>query len=134
MNTSKQRVLDAANHKVSDRTAITFDAEKEVYDLLYKHISERSKAKLFDFLRCDTWMVLPNNYITPAMEQAKKEKTTIWGWKTQTAVYSGGTYEELAWSPLAGKDELTDIDNHVWPDPSIQGYDHFAADIAAGAK
>lgn len=119
MATSKEIVLAAVNHKPAERTAITFDAEKEVYEALYAHIGTRDRQALLDFLHCDTWMVLPGYHANP------------WGWKTRTASYSGGTYEELAWSPLAGKDELSDIDAHTWPDASVQDYSHFAAEVSA---
>lgn len=129
--TSKELVLAAANHKTAERTAITFDAEGVVFKALYQRLGLKTREQLFDYLHCDTWMVLPKNYITPATEQAKSEKRTIWGWKTQTAHYSGGTYEELAFSPLAAKEELSDIDAHGWPDASVQNYDHFKDEIAA---
>jgi uroporphyrinogen decarboxylase len=115
MLTSKQRVLSAVAHKISDRTPITFDAEKEVYDSLQQHLGARSKEQLFDQLSCDTWMVLPGNFIYPASEQSKAVKTTIWGFQNTVTAYSGGTYDELTWSPLAGRDRLSDIDEHPWP-------------------
>ena len=76
-------------------------------------------------------MVLPNNYITSEGEAGKKEKTTIWGWKTVVAQYSGGSYEELGFSPLAGKDDLADIDRHPWPTVDAQDYCAFAAQCDA---
>ncbi|RPI64273.1 MAG: hypothetical protein EHM48_01125 [Planctomycetaceae bacterium] len=124
---SKQRVLSAVNHRQADRTPITFDAEKEVYDMLYEHFGQADKSALFDRLNCDTWMVLPKNYITHDSDAGKKNKTTIWGWGTTIATYSGGTYEELAVSPLANKDELADIDNHPWPDANVQDFSHIPA-------
>jgi uroporphyrinogen decarboxylase len=129
--TSKDRVLAAVAHRATARVPITFDAEKEVYAALYKHFGIESKEALFDRLHCDTWLMTPRNYIVPASESAKEEKTSIWGWKSVTAHYSGGTYEEVAWNPLAGKDELADIDRHNWPTPANQDYSQFPAAIAA---
>jgi len=131
MVTSKQRVLATVNHTVADRTPITFDGQQEVYDALYKHLGLKTREELFDFLHCDTWLMVPKNYGAVETDAGKREKFTIWGWKTQTATYSGGQYEELAWSPLAGKDELSAIDKHPWPDPAIQDYSQFASVIAA---
>ena len=123
--TSKKRVLDAVGHRISDRTPITFDAEKEVYDLLYEHLGLRSKEALFDRLNVDTWMILPGNFIYPRGEEVKPERTSIWGYRTKTTEYSGGSYEETCASPLAGKDNISDIDNYPWPSPDILDYSHF---------
>jgi len=131
MITSKQRVLAAANHRLRDRTPITFDAEKEVYQALHESLGTTSREELFDRLGCDTWMVLPKSFDALEGRRGQADKTTIWGWKTTTAHYSGGTYEELAFSPLAGKDELSDIDKHPWPSADVQDYSHFPAEIEA---
>ena len=129
--TSKQRVLAAVIHTIADRTPITFDAEGEVFDALYKHFGHRSREQLFDALHCDTWMVLPKNYIMPVSEKGKNDRTTIWGWSSTIVKYPGGQYSELSHSPLAGKDELADIDKHPWPDVGAHDYSDFAANMQA---
>jgi uroporphyrinogen decarboxylase len=128
MSTSKEIVMAAVNHRSLERTAVTFDAEGVVYDALYKRLGLKTRQELFDYLHCDTWMVFPKLLIS---EEKKQRKENLWGWRTTTAKYEGGTYEELTWSPLAGKDELSDIDAHAFPDPSLQDYGHFAAEIPA---
>jgi uroporphyrinogen decarboxylase len=121
--------MAAVNHKVSDRTAITFDAQPELYESLYRHIGNKSREALLDFLHCDTWMVFPQ---TRQSDQEKALKQSLWGWRSVQANYNGGSYDELCWSPLAGKDELSDIDKHAWPDPAKrQDYSHFASEIPA---
>jgi uroporphyrinogen decarboxylase len=128
---SKERVARAVEHRLADRTPITFDAEKEVFDALYDHVGGRSREKLFDRLGCDTWMVLPRNYISYARDDGKVEKTTIWGWKSVVVKYDGGSYEEVSFSPLDGKDDEGDIERHPWPEPAVQDYSLFPAEIAA---
>ncbi|OGF47460.1 MAG: hypothetical protein A2452_02970 [Candidatus Firestonebacteria bacterium RIFOXYC2_FULL_39_67] len=128
---SKERVLRAVNHKLADRTAITFDAEKEVYQMLFKHFETKEKETLFDKLNVDTWMILPRNYIYLASDSEKIEKTSIWGFKSRVTAYSGGTYEEIFHSPLAGKDELFDIKNHNWPDNDILDFSQFVPEAKA---
>ena len=128
---SKQRVLAAVAHRAPDRTPITFDAEKEVYAALHAHLGTRSKEELFDRLSVDTWMVLPQNFIFPQSEDGKEIKTSIWGYQSKTTQYSGGSYEELYRSPLAGKDEIADIRAHAWPARGTLGFGHFAAEAAA---
>lgn len=125
MIASKQRVMAAINHQVTDRVPITFDAEKEVYDALFKYLNINSKKSLFDRLNVDTWMILPGNFIYPLEEEEKIEKTTIWGYKTRTTAYSGGTYEELCYSPLAGKNEIQDIKDYKWPSADILDFSYF---------
>ena len=127
---SKQRVLAAIGHRTTDRVAITFDAEKEVYEALHKRLGTASKEALFDRLRCDTWMVSPSIAGGSATRDEAGMRTTMWGYKTRAAQYSGGSYEELAWSPLAGKDELADIDRHPWPEAKDLSAENMRAQIA----
>ena len=131
MKTSKQRVLDAVNHCAPDRIPITFDAEKEVYDMLYSRLGAQSKEELFDILNVDTWMILPKNFIYPESSDGMPEKTSIWGYKTRVTNYSGGTYDELFESPLAGRDEISDIQNHPWPEKETLGFSHFTPEAEA---
>ncbi|MFB3893641.1 MAG: uroporphyrinogen decarboxylase family protein [Phycisphaerae bacterium] len=129
MTTSKQLVLTAVAHKAPERNPITFDAQSEVYDTLYKHLKLKTREQLYDFLHCDTWMVQPKVQLS---DEEKALKQTQWGWRTVTANYGGGAYEELAWSPLAGKDDLSDIDKHAWPDPAKRhDWSHIAAEVPA---
>ena len=115
MVTAKQRVLNAIDHRITDRIPITFDAEPEVYDALARHLRTKSKEELFDRLNVDTWMILPRNFIYPASEENKTIKTALWGYRTKTVDYGRGTYDELCFSPLAGKNEIDDIKNQSWP-------------------
>jgi uroporphyrinogen decarboxylase len=130
--TSKERVLAAANHKpASGRVPITFDAEKEIYEALHQRLGTSSREELFDRLHCDTWMVSPNISGGSSQRDEQGCRTSLWGWKTRTANYSGGSYEELAWSPLAGKDDPAEIDRHAWPRVDDLSCDGMAAKIDA---
>jgi uroporphyrinogen decarboxylase len=129
--TSKERVLAAIRHQSSDRTPVTFDAEKEVYASLFHHLGLASKEHLFDRLQVDTWMILPGNFIYPHAEETKQEKTSIWGHRTRVTPYSGGAYDELIFSPLAGRDQISDIRAHSWPSPDILDFSHFSREARA---
>ncbi len=131
MTTSKQRVLAAADHKLSDRTPITFDAEGEVYRALHAALGTESRLELFDKLNCDTWMVLPRGFMYPKSERGKTVKTATWGFQNTATAYSGGTYDELTLSPLAGRGELGDIDKHLWPGDDALDFSHYAAEAKA---
>ncbi len=123
--TSKERVLAAINHKETDRVAITFDAEDNVYEALYNHFQINTKEKLFDRLNVDTWMLLPGNFMYPAEEERKVEKISIWGYKAKVTEHSAGIYDALSYSPLAGKDAISDIKSYSWPSPDILDFSHF---------
>ena len=122
---AKQRVLAAIERQPTDRTPITFDAEKEVYDALHAHLGVASKEALFDRLHVDTWMILPGNFMYPAEEETRQLKRSIWGYETRVTEYSGGTYDEVCLNPLAGKDEISDIRAHAWPAPDLLDFSHF---------
>jgi uroporphyrinogen decarboxylase len=122
---SKERVLAAIRHEETIRIPITFDADPEVYKVLHSHLGLVTKEELFDKLHVDTWMILPGNFKYPREEENKKEKTTIWGFKTVVTEYSGGTYDEICLNPLAGKDEISDIKAYKWPSPDILDFSHF---------
>jgi uroporphyrinogen decarboxylase len=122
---SKERVFAAINHKVPDRVPITFDAAPEVYSALYKHFGLSSREALFNRVHCDTWMILPGNFVYTKDEENKVEKTTVWGHRTIAKNYPGGTYDEVCHNPLAGKDEISDLKKYKWPSPEIFDFSHF---------
>lgn len=126
---SKERVLKAINHEQTDRIPITFDAEIEVYQTLQDYFKVENKKDLFEKLNIDTWMILPKNFIYPEDELDNKIKKSIWGYKTQLTPYKGGAYDELFFSPLAGKDSLSDIDHHDWPSESTLDFYHYSNEI-----
>jgi uroporphyrinogen decarboxylase len=123
--------MAAVEHRLADRTPITFDAEKEVYDMLHGHFGVDTREALFDRLNVDTWMVLPGNFENTPGEEDKEIRTSIWGYRRKRTAYSGGTYMELCHSPLAGKDDMADIKQHAWPAPDIHDFTGFPAQAAA---
>ena len=123
MYTSKQRVMMAANHRRADRVPITFDAEPEIYEALHKHLHTGSKEQLFDKLNVDTWMLMPNEKKT---SDEQNREVSIWGYKLEPIKYSGGEYNELCFSPLAGADDISDIKKHKWPTAEQMDFSEFA--------
>jgi len=131
MSTSKQRVSSAVNHRAPDRTPLTFDAQPEVYDALYKHLGLETKEQLFDRLHVDTWIVGPQRPAPPPDAQGQERGGSIWGYRTRMVRYEGGEYPELVYSPLAGKDDLADIRRHRWPAADALDFSRVADEIAA---
>ena len=103
--TSKERVMAGVNHRATDRIPITFDAEKEVYAALQARLGTHSREELFDRLNVDTWMIGPRSP-EPRPKPKGEKGGSMWGYRTKTTAYSGGTYDELVYSPLAGKHEF----------------------------
>ena len=77
---SKERVLTAVEHRPTDRVPITFDAEKEVYVMLYDRLNVKTNESLFDSLGVDTWMILPKNFRFLDGQENNEIKKTIWGY------------------------------------------------------
>jgi uroporphyrinogen decarboxylase len=122
---SKERVMDAVNHRKTDRIPITFDAEKEVYSALYSYLGVNTKEVLFDMLNVDTWMILPERF-SPLPVSGTNQKQSIWGFRTIEAHYSaGGIYDEICYYPLAGKDEIADLKNWNAPVADDMDFSHF---------
>lgn len=117
------------DHEQTDRVPITFDAEIEVYQTLQEYFNVGNKKDLFKKLNIDTWMILPKNFIYPEEELDKKVKKSIWGYKTDLTPYKGGAYDELFFSPLAGKDSLSDINQHDWPSENTLDFCHYSNEI-----
>ncbi|MHB0938439.1 MAG: uroporphyrinogen decarboxylase family protein [Armatimonadota bacterium] len=133
MMTGKEYVLSAVRHQATDRIPITFDAEKEVYELLHGHFGTTAKEALFDRLHVDTWMLLPGSFMFDRGEEQKDERLSIWGYGTKTVRYDGGAYQEVCYTPLTGKDEIADIKAHRWPSPGVFDFTHFPREAAAHA-
>ncbi len=127
---SKDRVLRAINHQQTiGRNAITFDAQAEVYDLLYKYfgIADKNKIKLFDELHCDTLMLAPATLVFSPEEAIKPDiKKSIWQVEYKsTKTDTGAQYNEICGCPLAGKDDLSDLDNFKWPNVDDLDFSNF---------
>ncbi len=130
MLTSKERFCRAVEHKSGERVPITFDAEAEVYEALHEYLGTGSKEELFDKLNVDTWMILPGDFIYPKEELGNQEKESIWGFRTRSVRYPQGVYEQLCHSPLAGRDEISDIEGYNWPGGDALDFSHFEKEAA----
>jgi uroporphyrinogen decarboxylase len=129
--TSKERVMRVVSHQRADRTPIAFDAEVEVYEQLHRHFKTDKKEQLYDALNVDTWMIVPTNVTYPESEKNKREKTSIWGFKSRVTAYQGGSYDEIFYNPLAESTDVGDIKRHPWPERDTLGFSHFTAEADA---
>ena len=129
--TSKDLIMAAVNRQTTPRVPITFDAEKEVYEALLDHFGLNSKEDIFDRLHVDTWMILPDGFMYAADQEGREEKMSLWGYKTKVTAYSGGAYDEVTYWPLAGKNEIREIEDYAWPCDDALGFGHFPSEAKA---
>ncbi|MCE5272612.1 hypothetical protein LLH00_15130 [bacterium] len=124
----RERVLTAAAHRTPDRVPITFDAQSEVYDLLYRHFGINSRAALWDALHVDTWLEGPEIRDPRDRDLGNGLHQNRWGYHTRMQPYTvdGRTahYEEMVYHPLAKLQDVSELDRHDWPDPDRLEFGH----------
>src|SRR3990172_9344699 len=101
----RERVLTAIAHREPDRVPITFDAQPEVYDLLYEHFGISTRAELWDALHVDTWLEGPVINDPREKPLASGLFQNRWGYHTKRQPYQAGEktgyYDEIVYHPLA---------------------------------
>jgi uroporphyrinogen decarboxylase len=120
--TSKQRVLDAIDHKRTDRVPLDLWATKEVFDKLCAHFRTDRADDVMEELGIDIRRIEPK-YIGPQLEASLEGKIKdIWGVTRRRIEYSGGNYLEVEHYPLEGEIGISDIESYPWPDPDHYDY------------
>ena len=127
----RERVRLALAHQETDRIPIAMvcsginePAAAEFDGLLQRTRGTSIGAFLDDVL--DVVPVFPS-YIGPALPPA----TDVWGVQREPVSYGLGSYDEIAFSPLAQAATAGDIERHPWPDPGHFDYDLFGRRVAA---
>lgn len=119
----RERVMEAVNHREPDRVPITFDAEKEVYDLLYNHFNISKREELWDKLKVDTWLVGPEINDPREKDLPNGQRQNRWGYRTIRQPYTvngrTGAYSEIVYNPLNQLNSIEDLQKHDWPDPDL---------------
>jgi uroporphyrinogen decarboxylase len=125
----RERVLTAVNHREPDRVPITFDAQPEVYELLYGHFGIGTRAELWNALRVDTWLEGPAILDPRQRNLGDGVSQNRWGYRTRLQPYSVGEktgfYEEIVYHPLAGIETVAEVEKHDWPDPRLLDFTLF---------
>lgn len=81
----------------------------------------------FDRLRLATEDVawIHPRYVGPPLPENQAEYMAIWGIETRVADYGAGTYsDEIAKNPLAGVEEIEELDDYPWPKATDFDFDH----------
>ena len=119
----RERVLEAINHREPDRVPITFDAEREVYDLLYRHFNISNRNELWDKLNVDTWLVGPEINDPREKDLPDGQHQSRWGYRTIRQPYTvngiTGAYSEIIYNPLRELNTVEELGKHDWPDPDL---------------
>jgi uroporphyrinogen decarboxylase len=114
---SRERVLAAIDHRIPDRIPITFDAEKEVIEMLMKHFKVKTNDQVWDALHVDTRLV-GADHNDPRIRQEGDVTYNFWGIGEKPQAYSGGTYNEYCFHPLAAMTSVAEIEAYNWPKPT----------------
>ncbi len=124
----RERVLAAASLRTPDRVPITFDAQPEVYELLYRHFGIDTRAALWDALHVDTWLEGPRIIDPRDKDLGGGVHRNRWGYHTKLQPYTveGRTahYEEMIYHPLSAIEDPAELENYDWPDPDLLEFDN----------
>ena len=120
--TSRQRVLDAINHKKTDRVPVDLWVTKEVMSKLCSYFHTNQSDMVMKELGIDVRLVEPE-YIGPPLEEtANGMIKDVWGVTRRRVNYSQGNYLEVEIYPLEGDISVSDIENYPWPNPDHYDY------------
>ncbi|MBW7996362.1 MAG: hypothetical protein FVQ81_07325 [Candidatus Glassbacteria bacterium] len=124
----RERVLTAVDHREPDRVPITFDAQPEVFELLYGHFGISTREELWDALNVDTWLEGPVVKDPREKQLANGLFQNRWGYHQKKQPYNAngktGYYDEIVYYPLSDIESACDLDHYDWPDPNLLEFGH----------
>ncbi len=122
----KDRIRLALQHQETDRIPIAMvcsginePARREFDDYLKREKNINMQEYLDSFI--DIQMVVPD-YIGPILLSGED----IWGVKRKAVSYGSGSYNEIAYHPLADVKTANDLQNYNWPIPELFHYSMLA--------
>ncbi len=120
--TPKQRMLDAIDHKRTDRVPLDLWATKEVLNKLCAHFQTDQGDDVLKELGVDIRLVGPE-YIGPSLKESPQGiAKDIWGVTRRRVEHAEGSYLEVEDYPLEGDISISDIEHYPWPDPDHYDY------------
>ena len=127
--TSRERVRAALAHRQPDRVPFSwgFGPTPEMTAVLAEHLARR--AVDWSALRELTEDVLVINppYIGPQLPP----QVDIWGIRRKPQPYGLGSYDEIAFYPLAEASSPADVEAYPWPDPEAYDYARLREQVLA---
>lgn len=137
---SRERALAALAHQETDRVPIDFWAVREVLARLQQHYGFEDVEALRAFIGVD-FRTLPGPSIAGLRRRQYDDGTVedLWGVRRRVVAFGqgqqGGTYEEVAHSPLAGATSVQEIERYPgWPSPDWWDYSGIAAQARAARE
>ncbi len=118
------RVLNCIHHRKIDRPPTDFSATPETIKKLLKHLRLQNLEELLNHFQIDIRWVYPTftgpKELTGAAGVGAQGKDFLGiVWKPVKNKY--GTYNEIAYSPLANAKTVKEIENYTWP--SVDWFD-----------
>lgn len=127
--TPRERILAALHHTQPDRVPFAwgFGPTPEMTVVLTDHM--KAQGINWSKLRqaTDDILAVSPRYQGPWLLPS----TDIWGIRRHSTSYGAGAYDEIAFYPLAGVSEVSEIAAYPWPDPKVFDYTHFRSDTLA---
>ena len=127
----KRRVQLSLSHKEPDRIPLDYWAVPEVTDHLLQTFVLADKDELLKKLNIDFRYVKPEytgSHFKEEDDESLQQKLPegnyrdIWGVKRKRINWEKGSYLEAIESPLAGAENVKEIENYSWPDVELFDY------------
>lgn len=135
--TSRERVLTALARRQPDRTPFAwgFGATEPLRERLVAWCREGGAVsgrgldwERLRLLTGDTLVIEPD-YVGPALGDGQPVYTGIWGITTTDVSYGAGSYQEFTGHPLAGMENLANLEAVRWPITDWFDYGALAAQV-----
>jgi uroporphyrinogen decarboxylase len=130
--TSYERVMMALSHRAPDRPPINYSATPEMNDKLKAYLGIDDQETLLQFLGVDIRYV-EGRYVGPShlsgAASIAAQGTDFLGIVWKPVSYESGTYNELAFSPLAHVKTVKEVEEYPWPSPDWFDMSHLKEEI-----
>ncbi len=127
MMTSRERWLATLRGEKPDRLPKDYWATEEFNQRLLKDLGLPDMDAFFSRYEIDRPGWAGPTYVGPPL----KPGYSVWGWRTKPIRYAAGTYDEIAFSPLAKAATVEEIARHPWPSIDWWDFSNVAAICAA---
>ena len=130
--TPYERVMTALSHRNPDRPPINYSATPELNTKLKKHLGIEDQEALLQFLGTDIRDVAGRYVGPPHLSGAAgvtAQGTDFLGIKWKPTSYGLGTYNEIAFSPLAHMKTVKEVEEYSWPRPDWFDMSHLKEEI-----
>ncbi len=126
MMRSKERVMNAVDHKSVDRLPIDLWADKIVWDRLAEHFGQ-SYEGVQRLLGVDVRSIRPESTVAKPIEP---DYNTVWydewGVGFRRVKTATGYHDDCVFHPLAKVETVREVEAYPWPDPKSYRFDTVA--------